>query len=143
MPIWSKFSNAELERRRKVSNAAMAHRDEQEWSAQYQEMCDKAYWKNGQCCAGCDHWQSDAGFIGFCSAAGIVSGEDVMRSMGISFSTYRFKPGFPSCRASDHCGKFEDSFDWSTLEADYLRTIGAVFNGKLQDKPTLTNQTSF
>lgn len=143
MRISSKFSPAEIERRRQVSIENLKVRDQDEWHKTYQKMCDKAYWQHGKCCAGCDHWQSDGGFIGFCSAAGIVSGADVMRSMGISASSYRFKPGFPSCRASDHCGKFVDTFDWSSLAPDYLREIGATFNDRMQLKPSLISQTKF
>ena len=106
------------------------------WHLQYQLHCDKLYWQKGQCCAGCDHWCSDMGNIGECTANGIVSGEDVMRSQGISWSSVPFAPGFPQTRALDHCGKFKDDFDWTTLGTFYLRKIGAVFNGKMQPKPT-------
>jgi len=101
----------------------------------YQERCDRMYWMHGQCCAGCDHWQSDQGLTGQCIAAGIVSGGDVMRSMDIEWSTLRFKPSHPFTKAEDWCGKFSDEFDWSSLDELYLHRIGAMVRGKMQPKP--------
>jgi hypothetical protein len=102
----------------------------------YQEQCDRLYWSQGQCCAGCDHWISEAGMTGRCSAAGVVSGEDVLKSMGIAFSNYTPPPGFPFVRATFHCGKFSDEFDWSALSEMYLYSIGAMRRGKLHPKPS-------
>ncbi len=105
------------------------------WAIAYQMHCDTLYWQNGQCCAGCDHWRSDMGNMGECVANGILPGEDVMRSIGIAQSSHPFAPGFPQTRALDHCGKFKDDFDWSTLSKFHLRKIGAIWNGKMQPKP--------
>jgi len=132
---WSKFTPDEIERRRLASVSALKMLDEAAWERKYQETCDRLYWTRGQCCAGCDHWQSDGGLTGLCSAAGIVSGEDVLRSMGITFSSYMPAPGFPFSNAENYCGKFRDDFDWSTLERDYLSRIGALRNGSLKPKP--------
>jgi hypothetical protein len=72
---------------------------------------------------------------GACAAAGVVSGADVLRSMGITFSSYNPGPGLPFTRMDFHCGKFEDTFDWSTLDQDYLRHIGAMRGDRLKEKP--------
>lgn len=113
---------------------------DQNFSEWYQAHCDRMYWVEGRCCAGCDHWRSDAGNIGECTAGPILSGDDVMRSHGISSSSYRFAPGYPVTRANHHCGLFADGFDWSTLNEFYLHRIGAMVGNKLQPKPTLINQ---
>jgi hypothetical protein len=134
MGDWSKFSDSEIERRRLSSVAAVKRRDAEAWKAHYQKLCDMAYWRFGQCCAGCDYWLSDTGFSGQCSAAGIVSGKDVLASMGITFSTYTPPPGFPFSEAGFHCGKFQDDFDWSELPPSYLEAIGAMRDGKLREK---------
>lgn len=133
--MWSKFTPEEIERRRLESVEAMKERDRAEWYAWYQEQCDRMYWARGKCCAGCDHWSSDGGMTGNCLAAGIVSGSDVIRSLGFTFCSYTPPPGHPFSRAESYCGKFEDKFDWSTLDADYLARIGATQFGELKNKP--------
>lgn len=125
----------EIERRRLASVEAMRRRDREEFAARYQEHCDRTYWTRGQCCAGCDYWQSSGGDIGRCAGAGILSGADVMRSMGVRWSSYTPEPGFPLTRADQHCGMFRDSFEWVTLDAEYLTRIGAMKGGKLRAKP--------
>lgn len=125
----------EVERRRLSSVAALKELDRAEWEAKYQERCDGIYWRFGRCCAGCDHWASDAGLTGECSAAGIMSGADVMRSLGFSYWSHQPEPGFPYTKAKHVCGLFSDAFDWSTLDAGYLARIGALRNGELRVKP--------
>ena len=125
----------EIERRRLASVEAMRNRDREEFAARYQEHCDRTYWTRGQCCAGCDHWQSDMGDTGRCAGAGIVSGADVVRSLGWLQSSYIPDPGFPFTRADHHCGQFRDDFDWSTLDRAYLERIGAMDGGALRRKP--------
>ena len=136
MSRFTALSPAEVERRRLASVAEMKARDRAEFERGYQEACDTEYWRHGQCCAGCDHWRSDGGWSGQCAAAGIVSGEDVMRSIGALWSTYTPPPGLPYTRQDFHCGKFSDDFDWSTLDTDYLGRIGAMHRGSLRPKPT-------
>jgi hypothetical protein len=135
---WTTLPPDEMERRRKASLEALEEIERRAWAAHYQEICDTIYWKNGQCCAGCDHWMSDAGLTGRCSATGIVSGENVLRSMGVTFSSYTPAPGFPFTGATDHCGLFRDDFDWATFDTAYLRKIGALLHwtGELRPKPT-------
>ncbi|MCA3276486.1 MAG: hypothetical protein ING26_13290 [Roseomonas sp.] len=125
----------EIERRRLASAAVMAAKDRAEWEAKYQETCDRLYWSRGQCCAGCDHWESSGALLGRCSAAGIMSSADVLRSMGVTFSSYMPEPGFPYTRAEHACGLFRDDFDWSTLDTRYLRRIGAMKGHSLRNKP--------
>lgn len=136
MPNWSRFSPAELERRRLASVAEMKVRDRAAFDRWYQERCDRDYWKYGPRCSGCDHWQSDMGNSGHCTAAGIVSGEQVLRSAGIVSCSYMPPPGFPLTKADFHCGLFRDDFDWSSLDHEYLERIGAMKNGSLRPKPT-------
>lgn len=122
---FTRMTPKEMERRRAESLEEMKRRERVEFDKWYQEKCDKDYWKNGPCCAGCDHWQSDMGNLGSCTAAGIVSGDQVMRSMGISSCSYTPPPGFPLTPGEFHCGLFEDEFDWSSLPPEYLEKIGA------------------
>lgn len=137
MTDWTRFSAEEVERRRLASVEAMAQIEREAFARRYQERCDRTYWTRGQCCAGCDHWRSDAGNTGECAAAGIVSGLDVLRSIvGEGFCSIPTPPpGLPYTDAGFHCGKFSDEFDWSTLDLDYLRRIGAFANGALKTKP--------
>lgn len=135
MGDWNRFSPAEMERRRLASVEELRRRDRAEFDAWYHQQCDRLYWTLGQCCAGCDHWHSDGVKSGQCAAAGIVSGEDVIRSIGVTFSSYTPPPGLPYSRADFHCGKFRDDFDWSTLDQDYLERIGAMKSGRLLPKP--------
>lgn len=136
MMDWSGLAPEEIERRRLRSNTVMRERRREEFEAWYQEQCDRTYWRLGPCCAGCDHWQSAGGRTGECSAAGIMSGVNVLRSIGISFASYIPKPGFPFTREDHRCGLFRDNFDWSKLDSDYLTKIGATRNGELRKKPT-------
>jgi hypothetical protein len=55
--------------------------------------------------------------------------------MGMTFCSYIPAPGFPFTNELSWCGKFQDSFDWQTLDADYLRRIGAMAYGKIKPKP--------
>lgn len=133
---WSKFTPEEIERRRIASVEAMRVHEREQFARWYQEENDRLYWTRGQCCAGCDHWYSDMGNTGQCAAAGIVSGEDVMRSItGGGFWSYTPPPGLPYSKATFHCGKFRDEFDWSTLDREYLARIGAMQHGQLKLKP--------
>lgn len=133
--MWSIFTPEEIERRRLESVEALRKQEREEWDAWYQEECDRMYWTRGKCCAGCDHWSSEMAMTGNCLAAGIVSGEDVLMSIGVTFATYMPPPGLPYCNAEFYCAKFEDKFDWSSLDAEYLNRIGATKFGELKNKP--------
>lgn len=119
------MDDAEIERRRQLSISAIKEIHDREWEEKYQAICDKFYWQNGPCCAGCDHWQSYEGLTGECTAAPPVSGDQVLKSMGIHWSTYTPPPGHPYTKADFKCGSFRDEFDWSTLPDEYLIKIGA------------------
>ena len=93
--MFSKFPPEEITRRRRASIEAMRDREREEFEARYQEHCDRTYWTRGQCCAGCDPWHSRGGDTGRCAGAGIVSGKDVMRWMGLQWSSHIPEPGFP------------------------------------------------
>ena len=135
MEKWTNLSKSEIERRRIASVGALAGRNRAAWDMEYQQTCDSIYWKEGQCCAGCDHWKSDMALSGRCAAAPIMSGEDVIKSLGWSWSTYTPPPGHPFMDARDSCGAFTDNFDWSTLDRGYLSKIGALEFGELRRKP--------
>ena len=64
-----------------------------------------------------------------------MSGKDVMRSIGVEWSSYAFSPGFPYTDAKHGCGLFSDAFDWATLDDEYLRRIGAMKGNVLRAKP--------
>jgi hypothetical protein len=123
--MFSKLPADEIERRRNLSITAFDGIKRAEFEAWYQEQCDSFYWKNGRCCAGCDHWSSSEAWIGQCMSAPPVSGADVIRSMGINWSSYNPPPGQPYTKRDHVCGAFKDEFDWSTLDESYLRKIGA------------------
>lgn len=116
---------SEVERRRLASIEAMKERSRTAFERWYQERCDCFYWKHGRCCAGCDHWSSEAGDIGECMSAPPVSGVDVLRSLGIDWCTYTPPPGQPFTKRDHVCGAFKDEFDWSTLDDVYRQKIGA------------------
>lgn len=122
---FTKLPAEEVERRRRLSCEAWTDRQKDDFQRWYQEECDKFYWKHGRCCAGCDHWSSDKGWSGECGAAPPVSGSQVMRSMGIDWSSYTPAPGRPWTSRDHVCGAFKDDFDWSSLDEEYLARIGA------------------
>lgn len=115
----------EIERRRHLSIMAWRERQRVEFESWYQEQCDREYWKIGPCCAGCDHWNSHMGWVGECRASGIVSGEQVLKSLGVEVCTYTPAPGYPFTKAEHRCGLFRDDFDWQSLPKQYLDRIGA------------------
>ena len=125
----------EIERRRELSIQAWRDMKRDEFDQWYRARCDRRYWKYGQRCSGCDYWASLAGNWGECQRGGIVSGSDVLRSMGITFSTHIPPPGYPSTEEGHWCANFKDDFDWSILESEYLTSIGAMKDGALREKP--------
>lgn len=134
---FTRFSDAEMERRRIASVEALRAREREEFDRRYQEHCDTLYWSKGQCCAGCDFWNSDMGNSGECHHAGLVSGDQVLASMGAQFHTlHNPRPGYPLTKADQWCANFKDDFDWASLPSDYLERIGAKFGGVVQAKPS-------
>lgn len=124
--MFTKLSPEEVERRRLLSVEAMAKIKATRFERWYQERCDTFYWKNGRCCAGCDFWSSSEGYIGECTSAPPVSGEQVIRSLGIDWCSHLPPPGQPFTKHDHVCGAFQDNFDWRTLDAEYLERIGAA-----------------
>lgn len=123
--MFSKLSPDEVERRRLTSIEAMKERRRTEFERWYQKRCDEFFWKNSRCCAGCDHWNSGQGDIGECLSAPPVSGEQVLKSLGIIWASYVPPPGQPFTRREHVCGAFQDTFDWESLGEEYLTSIGA------------------
>lgn len=115
---------SEVERRRLASVEAMREWGRAQFEQWYQERCDRFYWKHGRCCAGCDHWSSEAGDVGQCMSAPPVSGIEVLRSLGIDWCTYMPPPGQPFTKRDHVCGAFKDEFDWSSLDEEYRQRIG-------------------
>jgi hypothetical protein len=122
---FSKLPPAEVERRRQLSVEAYGEMRDAEFDRWYQEECDRFYWRNGRCCAGCDHWSSSGGRVGECFSAPPMSGRDIMASLGIISCSYTPPPGQPFTEWDHVCGAFQDEFDWSTLPEDYRKRIGA------------------
>lgn len=123
--MFSSLPPDEIERRRLASIEAMKERQRDEFERWYQKRCDEFFWRVGRCCAGCDHWSSEAGDVGECCSAPPVSGEQVLKSLGITWSSYIPSPGQPFTMRDHVCGAFEDTFDWSSLGSEYLCSIGA------------------
>lgn len=124
MSMFTALPPDEIERRRVLSISAWEDRKKGEWERKYQKRCDMFFWRNGPCCAGCDHWVSEAGDIGECAFAPPVSGTQVLKSLGIDWSSHTPPPGQPFTKRDHRCGAFQDTFDWSTLDGEYLREIG-------------------
>lgn len=95
-----------------------------------QEAADRIYARNGPCCAGCDWWKGGTTTSGRCTKAAPVSGHEVMLSMGITWSSYKFTAGHPFTDADNSCGDFKDEFDWASLPLAYLRKIGGLHLAK-------------
>lgn len=119
------LSPDEVERRRLASVEAMKERAKTRFERWYQKRCDEFFWQKGRCCAGCDHWSSEAGDVGECLSAPPVSGAQVLLSLGIDWSSYTPPPGQPFTKREHVCGAFQDTFDWATLDEEYLAAIGA------------------
>lgn len=122
--MFSNLSAEELERRRNLSILAMDQIRKDAFERMQQERLDTLYWANGPCCAGCDHWAYAGGKIGQCLKSPILSGNDVLRSMGWVGSTLQIAPDHPYTDQDHLCGLFEDKFDWTTLDETYLKRIG-------------------
>lgn len=137
---WSNFSPEELERRRLASVQACKDMERADFEKWYQARCDSRYWTYGQRCSGCDYWASSEGDFGACQHAGIVSGQDVMMSLGLSFCSAPIQPGYPLTNDGHWCANFKDDFDWSSLPKEYLAEIGAMRDGVLREKPTHSDQ---
>lgn len=68
---------------------------------------DAFYWSHGPCCAGCDWWRY----------LNTVAGQCIRHAPHAE--------GHPITNRQDHCGDFEDTFDWSSLPLMYRKRVGA------------------
>jgi len=113
----------------------MKLRDKEEFEQRYQFICDTIYWSEGQCCAGCDYWQSDAGKVGYCTKGPKVSSEDSLAGIGIFNCSLPPATSHVLTKSNEWCGEFKDDFNWSDLDSDYLDSIGAMICGRVMEKP--------
>lgn len=90
-----------------------------------QEIMDTFYWRNGPCCAGCDHWESLNSRAGLCNKAAPIPANERAAMLDISSYTMNIGCGPPLTLRDYKCGSFKDDFDWSVLPPGYLRRIGA------------------
>ena len=89
-----------------------------------QTSVDTFYAKNGPCCAGCDHWRWINSLVGECRRSSPVSGFERADMLQTKILGHAVEAGHILTRREHHCGEFSDTFDWSTLPAHYLRSIG-------------------
>lgn len=99
-----------------------------------QEILDRFYTEHGPCCAGCDWWYSVNSLVGECRRSAPVSGQQRVTMIGMRSTSITLGAGHIHTLREHYCGEFKDGFDWSSLPAHYLRSIGR--------KPAITpNQT--
>lgn len=90
-----------------------------------QEALDTFYWKNGPCCAGCDHWRHMNAFIGECQKSPPVAGKERVEMIGIQGTTLPIGAGHVMTPRGHECGSFKDEFDWASLPLAYQARVGA------------------
>jgi hypothetical protein len=91
-----------------------------------QEHVDTFYFRNGYCCAGCDHWRWISSLVGECLQSRIVPGHERLSMLGISRSSAPTDCGHAITRRDYHCGLFKDGFDWTSLPLPYRKKIGQL-----------------
>ena len=89
-----------------------------------QRLLDQFYWRNGACCAGCDHWEYINSLIGECKAAAPVSGAERLAMIGVGRSSLQSDAGHVLTKRNHKCGAFKDDFDWQSLPLAYRKSIG-------------------
>lgn len=89
-----------------------------------QELLDRFYFENGQCCAGCDWWRYVNSVVGECTRTAPVAGIERFAMIGLQAASLSPGAGHIMTMREHHCGEFKDEFDWSAMPADYLRRIG-------------------
>ena len=90
-----------------------------------QENIDTFYWRNGPCCAGCDHWRSISSLVGDCAKSPPVSGHERASMLGFENVTLALCAGHIITERAHLCGAFKDEFDWSSLPLPYQGRVGA------------------
>lgn len=105
-------------------------------NAETQEILDQFYWKNGPCCAGCDHWRPLSAFVGECEKSTLhpVAVEPRRRYDGGVVTTLR---GRNVTERHHRCEAFEDSFPWQAMPLPYLECIGALSDRRKVEYPRL------
>lgn len=101
-----------------------------------QESVDRFYFRNGPCCAGCDHWRTISSLAGNCLKSAPVSGDDRMAMLGFYSSSIRLGAGHAITPREHHCGAFKDEFDWTSLPLPYRKRIGAPMTPSATEKET-------
>jgi hypothetical protein len=89
-----------------------------------QERADRLYWKQGPCCAGCDHWRSSCGLVGECTLTAPMAGKERLAMIGIRNCSLSIGAGHAFTPHDHRCGQFKDEFDWTSLPLFYRRKIG-------------------
>lgn len=91
---------------------------------QEQMMIDKFYFKNGDCCAGCDHWRHDGSIVGECTLSKILPASERASLLHFKGVSMNMGAGHALTRRDYVCGNFKDDFDWGSLPILYLKRIG-------------------
>lgn len=94
-----------------------------------QRILDQFYAAHGPCCAGCDWWRWLNSVIGECHRSAPVSGRERTAMIGIRVHSQAQETGHIMTPREHVCGDFRDEFDWSSLPAPYLRSIGKESGG--------------
>jgi hypothetical protein len=90
-----------------------------------QESLDAFYFRNGPCCAGCDHWRSLNSVAGECTRSAPMDGEQRVAMLGIVGGSLDAGAGHAITPRGHHCGEFKDEFDWTSLPLAYRHRVGA------------------
>ena len=77
-----------------------------------QKILDDFYKKNGNCCAGCDHWRWHKSVVGDCTKSAPVSGADRVSMLGIQSNSMSIQSGHIMTERSHVCGDFIDTHKW-------------------------------
>jgi hypothetical protein len=81
-----------------------------------QKYVDDFYLKNGDCCAGCDHWRFLNSYVGECMKSAPVSGDDRISILDLERVSMSIEVGSGHVMTKrDHlCGYFVDTYDWNS-----------------------------
>ena len=99
-----------------------------------QQHVDTVYWKNGKCCAGCDHWRILNSISGECLKSKIIPAKERLKMVGIENISTDIGAGHAITLIGYVCGNFKDDFNWSILPLSYLKKIGYKSSGVINLK---------
>lgn len=94
-------------------------------AADTQECLDRLYWKQGPCCAGCDHWRHLNALVGECCKEGLPNLALGRRRMSLIRGLSNAIIRNAITARHDHCVSFVDGFPWEAMPLSYLERIGA------------------